>query len=87
MNSKLLHTQLLRIPIARVVIEVVRSDIYEKISIEELKAGSRHKKASRVRARITIGLVKTHGVALAEVARRVGLSTSAISKIIKRGRQ
>ncbi|NNL74947.1 MAG: hypothetical protein HKO68_01280 [Desulfobacterales bacterium] len=57
---------------------------YEKIAIEELKAGSRHYEASRVRAQIAIGLVKTHGVALAEVARRLGVSTSAISKIIKR---
>jgi REP element-mobilizing transposase RayT len=56
----------------------------EKVSIEELKAGSRHKEASRVRARIAIGLVRTQGVALAEVARRLGVSTSAISKIIKR---
>jgi transcriptional regulator with XRE-family HTH domain len=38
----------------------------------------------RVRARIAIGLVKTHGVALAEFARRLGVSTSAISKLIKR---
>ena len=39
-----------------------------------------------VRARIAIGLVKEHGETLAEVARRVGVSTSAISKIIKRGK-
>ncbi len=56
----------------------------EKVSVEELKAGRRHQEASRVRARIAIGLVKTQGVALAEVARRLGVSTSAISKIIKR---
>ena len=56
----------------------------EKVSIKELKAGSRRKEASRVRALIAIGLVKTHGVALAEVARQLGVSTSAISKIIKR---
>ncbi|MBW2437630.1 MAG: hypothetical protein JRF29_10150 [Deltaproteobacteria bacterium] len=31
-----------------------------------------------------IGLVKTHGIAFAEVARRLGVSTSAISKIMKR---
>ncbi|MBW2429622.1 MAG: hypothetical protein JRF56_11725, partial [Deltaproteobacteria bacterium] len=37
--------------------------------------------------RIAIELVKGHGVALAEVARRVGVSTSAISKIIKRASQ
>jgi len=56
----------------------------EKVSIEELKGGSRRKDVSRVRARIAIGLVQEHGVALAEVARRVGVSTSAISKIIRR---
>ena len=56
----------------------------ENVSIEELKGGSRRKPATRVRARIAIGLVKRHGVALAEVARRLGVSTSAISKLIKR---
>jgi hypothetical protein len=40
----------------------------EKVSIAELKAGSRRKKVSGVRARIAIGLVKRHGVALAEAA-------------------
>ena len=59
----------------------------EKISIEELKSGSRRKKVSEVRSLITIGLVKTHGVALAEVARRVGVTTSAVSKIVKRRSQ
>jgi len=56
----------------------------EMVSIEQLKAGSRYKDVSRVRAQIAIGLVKTQGVALAEVARRLGVSTSAISKIISR---
>jgi len=56
------------------------------ISVEELTTGSRRKEASLLRADIAIGLVKGHGVGLAEVARRVGVSTSAISKIIKRGK-
>lgn len=56
----------------------------EDVSIEELKGGSRRKEISRVRALIAIGLVKTQGVALAEVARQLGVSTTAISKIIKR---
>ena len=55
----------------------------EKISIEELKAGSRRKEVSKVRARITIELVKKYGIALAEVARQLGVTTSAISKIMK----
>ena len=47
----------------------------------------RRKGVSEVRALISIGLVKTYGVALAEVARRLGVSTSAISKIISRSNQ
>jgi len=56
----------------------------EKVTIEELTSGSRRKEVSIVRAQVAIALVKNHGVALAEVARRVGVSTSAISKIIHR---
>ena len=56
------------------------------ISVEELKSGSRRNEVSAVRAGIAIGLIKEHGVALTEVARRAGVSTSAISKIMKRGK-
>ena len=56
----------------------------EKVSIDELIGGSRRREVSGVRNRIALELVKGHGVALAEVARRVGVSTSAIAKIIKR---
>ncbi len=59
----------------------------EKVSIKELRSGNRCKEVSGVRALIAIGLVKKHGVALAEVARRVGVSTAAVSKIIKRAGQ
>ncbi|MBW2410968.1 MAG: transposase [Deltaproteobacteria bacterium] len=59
----------------------------EKVSIDELKGGSRRREASRVRALIAIGLVKTHGVSLAEAARQLGVSTSAISQIIRRADQ
>ena len=41
----------------------------EKVSIKELRSGSRRKEVSGVRALIALGLVKKHGVALAEVAR------------------
>ena len=58
----------------------------ERVSIEELKAGSRRKEVREVRKRIAIELVKRQGVALAEVARRVGVSTSGVSKILKRAR-
>jgi len=59
----------------------------EKVSIDELIGGSRRKEVSGVRNRIVIELVRGHGVALAEVARRVGVSTSGVSKIIKRASQ
>ena len=54
------------------------------ISVKALRSGSRRKEVSSLRAEIAMGLVKEHGVALAEVARRVGVSTSAVSKILKR---
>ncbi len=59
----------------------------ENVSIVELKAGGRRREVSGVRARIALNLVKSHGLSLAEVARRVGVSTSGISKILKRARQ
>lgn len=55
-----------------------------KVSIEEIKAGGRRREASRARARIAIDLVKTHGLSLAEVARQLGVTTSAVSRIISR---
>jgi len=59
----------------------------EKVSIKEVRSGSRRKEVSGVRAIIAIGLVNKHGIALTEVARRVGVSTAAVSKIIKRDSQ
>jgi REP element-mobilizing transposase RayT len=56
----------------------------EKISLEELKGGGRRKQLSRARAFISLELTKTYGVTLAEVARRLNISTSAVSKIIRR---
>ena len=63
---------------------ITRLCIRNNVSVEELASGSRRRKVTKVRAQIVIGLVKDHGVSLAEVARRVGVSTSAISKMIKR---
>ena len=59
----------------------------EKVSIEEIKAGGRRREASRVRARVAIGFVKSHGVSLAEVGRQLGVTTSAVSRIISRAGQ
>ena len=55
-----------------------------KVSIKELRSGNRRKEVSGVRFLIAVGLVRNHGVSFAEVARRVGVSTTAVSKILKR---
>ena len=59
----------------------------EGVSIKELKSGGRRSQVSRVRAQIAIGLVKTYGVPFAEVARQLGVTTPAVSKMIKRAKQ
>jgi len=56
----------------------------EGINIEELKGGSRRANISDLRSRLAIDLVKNHGLTLAETARQLGVSTSAVSKIFLR---
>jgi hypothetical protein len=45
----------------------------KKVSIKEFAGGSRRKEVSGVRKRVAIELARVHGVALAEIARRVGV--------------
>ncbi len=54
------------------------------VSVSELKSGSRRGTIPGVRAEITKCLVDSYGLPLAEVARQVGVSTSAISKALRR---
>ena len=51
-----------------------------KVSITALRSGSRRGKMPEVRAEIARKLVEGYGITIAEVARQVGVSTSAISK-------
>ncbi len=44
--------------------------------------GSRHQFVSEARRIIACRLVKDYGIPLSEIARRVGVSTSAVSKMI-----
>ena len=55
-----------------------------KISFEELRMGSRRGRIPRARSEIAERLVKELGMSLAEVTRLLGVSTSAIYKILKR---
>jgi hypothetical protein len=52
--------------------------------LTELRNGSRRGKLPEVRAQIVKGLVEGFGLALAEVARQVGISTSGVAKILTR---
>ncbi len=56
----------------------------EQVSVVELRSGSRRGAVSEVRQRITLTLVKEHGMPMAEIARQVGVSTSAVSRIYSR---
>lgn len=58
-----------------------------KIELEELRMGSRRGEIPRVRSEIGQQLVKQIGMSLAEVARLLGVSTSAISKMLQRRAQ
>ena len=55
-----------------------------RVSLTELRSGSRRGEIPTVRAEISRRLVEDYGIAIAEVARQVGVSTSAISKILSR---
>lgn len=56
----------------------------ERISLTELRSGSRRGKLPAVRAVLVRRLIEDFGVSAAEVARQVGISTSGVSKIISR---
>jgi len=56
----------------------------ENVSAQELRMGSRRRGISRLRARIAFQLVEQYGLPLAEVARQLGVTTSAVSKAITR---
>lgn len=56
----------------------------EGINLEELKSGSRRAGLSRIRSKLALWLVEDCGIPLAEAGRQLGVSTSAVSKIIRR---
>ena len=59
----------------------------EDINMKELQSGSRRRFISEARSRIAQQLVVVHGVPMAQAARELGVSTSAISKIIRNRNQ
>lgn len=55
------------------------------IDLNELRFGGRRRSVAKVRAEIARQLVGDYGITLAEAARRLGVSTSGIAKILGRG--
>ncbi|HMK66453.1 MAG TPA: transposase, partial [Thermodesulfobacteriota bacterium] len=58
----------------------------EAVSPEELKQGSRRGRLSQVRLELARQLTSELGIPLAEIARHLGVSTSAISKLLSRNK-
>jgi len=58
--------------------------VQEDINIKELKSGSRRGAISKIRSKLAGDLVEEFGISFAEAARQLGVSKSAISKIISR---
>lgn len=57
------------------------------ISVKELRSGSRRAEVSRIRSKLAADLVKIHGISLAKTARQLGVSTPAISNLLRRMRK
>ena len=55
------------------------------INIKEMRAGSRRRAVTKIRLHVARALVEDYGIPLAEIARQVGVSTSAVSKMLKKG--
>ena len=56
----------------------------EGINFVELKGGGRRGHLSRVRSKLASELVEKYGLTLAETARQLGVSTSAVCKMMNR---
>jgi REP element-mobilizing transposase RayT len=55
-----------------------------KVTVQELRSGSRRGRTAQARAELIQRLVKHHGLPLAEIARQVGISTSGVSRVLSR---
>jgi len=66
------------------IIEKIIQEICDNrgVDIKELSSGSRRRFVSEARRIIARRLVEEYGIPLSEIARRVGVSTSAVSKMI-----
>ena len=56
----------------------------KKVSLTELRSGSRRGNLPQTRSELVCKLIENFGVPCAEIARQVGISTSGVSKILSR---
>jgi putative transposase len=63
-------------------------DFCEKngVHLEELRAGSRRAGIPQIRTELALKLVQECGLSLAEIGRQLGVTTSAVSKALRRGK-
>ncbi len=54
------------------------------VDVKSLKAGSRRREISRIRARLIDKLIEEYGLSLAEAGRQLGVSSSAVAKTLIR---
>jgi REP element-mobilizing transposase RayT len=57
----------------------------EKVAVGMLQSGSRRPPLPKLRRAIALKLTNEYGVSLAETARRLGISTSGVAQILRRG--
>lgn len=72
-----------KIAVHKMILEVCKE---ENINIKELKGGSRRGNLPVIRSRLAREIVVKYGLTLAETARQLGVTTSAISKIFIRNK-
>ena len=69
----------------RKAVEIVNKECRKQgVSVEALQAGSRRRQISRIRSGLSLKLVVELGLTLAETARLLGVTTSAVTRSIDR---
>jgi len=56
----------------------------ERVNVNELRMGSRRENISQAKSHLAFQLVEDYALSLAETARQLGVSTSEISKALRR---
>ena len=56
----------------------------EGVGEKELRLGGQSRRVSRVRARVAWELNRGYGIPMAEIARHVGVCTSAIANVLRK---